>query len=211
MCTFFWANSDLAWPSASSPFLYDTWNLSDKLKERCLLPAGSGMAWEMFLAWQSLVTNSVSNRIVFLGLSFVPGSCPDGLLPGEWIITFLVDLLQWIRVQWCTVVMCWLHTRTESWQALTFQSCLLCRTELQASYTWWHSERGSYCRVRNQEGALPHTGKFRYHLKAVSLAPQLLSGTDFPINVSVLLLCCHTHWYISVLHMLWNAIHHISC
>lgn len=120
------------------PFFCMIFGISVINWERCLLPTGPGR--ETLLAWQGLVTTSVPNRIVFPGFIFVPESSPDMLFAGEWITTFLVDLLQWMRVQWCTVAVCWIHTCTDPWQAFSFESFLLCRTELQASYSLWQSE-----------------------------------------------------------------------
>lgn len=67
----------------------------------------------------------------------------------------------------------WLHTRTETWCSLTFDSCLL-----------WLRYRPDrlWARARIQKKALSHTRKFIYYLKAILLTQP--SGTGFPINFS---------------------------
>lgn len=97
------------------------------------------------------------------------------LFPGEWT-TLLEDLLSRISVHhghmlWSYVS--WLHTRTETWCSLTFDSCLL-----------WLRYRPDrlWARARIQKKALSHTRKFIYYLKAILLTQP--SGTGFPINFS---------------------------
>lgn len=60
-------SSDLAWPSASSSFSYSIWNLRNRVTD---VGCPQLLRWpeRLFHAWQNLIANSLSNKIVFLGV-----------------------------------------------------------------------------------------------------------------------------------------------
>lgn len=72
------------------------------------------------------------------------------------------------------------HACTESWLALTFECCLLCRTDLQASYALWYSVRQCYVRARNQKGFCSTPANPDITSKLISRLPSFHQAQTFP-------------------------------